>query len=336
METIDLLREKAKSTKAKIVLPEGEEPRTIKAAGYISKEKIAQLIILGDKNETEKALLEDGGDARNVEIIDYKKPALIDKYTDMFYQLRKHKGISRDEAKQAILSNSLYTGALMVREGLANGFVAGAINTTSDVAKAALWCVGPDRKIMTMSSSFIMILPDKSFGADGVLVYADCGIVPNPSPKQLANIAISASDLMKVLFNVQPRVAMLSFSTKGSAQIPEIEKIIKALEIVRQLRGDIIIDGELQADAALVPEVAQIKAPDSPLKGRANVLIFPNLEAGNISYKLTQRLAKARAIGPLLQGLEAPCSDLSRGCDWEDIVDVVAVTVLRHAHSKGV
>lgn len=334
MEIIELIRNRAKKAKAKIVLPEGEEPRVLKAAAFISKEKIADIIILGDKARTEKALIEQGADMEKIEIVDIKTSPLLNKYIDIFYELRKHKNITKEQAKEALLSNSLFFGALMVREHLADGFVGGSINTTGDVARAALWCVGLDRKIMTMSSSFIMILPDKTFGADGVLIYADCGIVPYPSPKQLANIAISASDLMKALFSVEPKVAMLSYSTKGSAEVPEVEKIIKAIEIVRQARPNVLIDGELQADAAIVPEVAKIKAPKSPLNGRANVLIFPNLEAGNISYKLTQRLANARAIGPLLHGLLAPCSDLSRGCSWEDIVDIVAVTVLRHTYEK--
>ena len=334
MEAIETLREKAKKSSAKIVLPESGETRTIQAAAYISREKIAKTILLGNAGNIEKALLENNADMKEIEIIDIKNSALLDKYIDIFYELRKHKGISKDDARDTVSGSTVYFGALMVRDGLADGFVAGAANTTRDVARAAIWCVGLDENIMTMSSSFIMLMPDKSFGADGVFVFADCGIVPYPSPEQLANIAVASSDLINVIFGAEPRVAMLSFSTKGSGKIPETEKLIKAIEIAKKTRPGLIIDGELQADAALIPEIATMKAPQSPLKGQANVLIFPNLEAGNISYKLTQRLAKARALGPLLHGLKAPCSDLSRGCSWEDIVDIVAVTVLRHAHKK--
>ncbi|MBN1405032.1 MAG: phosphate acetyltransferase [Candidatus Omnitrophica bacterium] len=335
METINLIRDNAKKAKAKIVLPEGEEARVIKAAAFISKEKIADLIVLGDEKKTRDSLLSQGADMEKIEVIEIKTSPLLEKYISIFYELRKHKNITPQQAREAILSNSLFFGALLVREHLADGFVAGSVNTTSDVARSALWCLGLDRNMPTMSSSFVMIMPDKSFGEKGVLVFADCGIVPEPSQKQLANIAIASSDLMTAIFDVAPRVAMLSFSTKGSAKVPETEKITAAVEIVKKARPDILIDGELQADAALIPEVAGIKAPGSPIEGKANVLIFPSLEAGNISYKLTQRLAKARALGPLLQGLLYPCSDLSRGCSWEDIVDIVALTVLRHASKKG-
>ncbi|MFH0731344.1 MAG: phosphate acetyltransferase [Candidatus Omnitrophota bacterium] len=332
MEMIQKIRDRAKKTNAKVVLPEGEEPRIIKGAAFISKEAIAKVILLGNKARIESALKRENADMRFIEIIDIEKSPDLEKYINLFYELRRHKGITPDQAKDEILKNTLYYGALMVKEGLAGGFVAGAANTTRDVARAVLWCIGIDRSIKTMSSSFIMILPNKNFGAEGLLVYADCGIVPSPTSKQLANIAVASSDLIKDLFDIEPKVAMLSFSTKGSGDIPEIEKIHEAIEIVRKTNPGLLIDGELQADAALVPEVAEIKAPQSPIKGRANVLIFPNLEAGNISYKLTQRLADARALGPLLQGLQAPCSDLSRGCSWEDVVDIVAVTALRRSH----
>jgi phosphate acetyltransferase len=221
---------------------------------------------------------------------------------------------------------------MLVREKMADGYVAGAAHTTRDVARSALHCIGINPKVGTMSSSFVMIIDDESFGEGGVFIFADCAIVPDPSPRQLTNIAISASKLMKNIFSATPRVAMLSFSTKGSGSSPETENIIKVVEMVRKKEPDLLIDGELQADAALVPEVAEIKAPGSPIAGKANVLIFPNLEAGNIAYKLTQRLARARALGPLLHGVLAPCSDLSRGCGTDDIIDVVCVTSIRCAH----
>ncbi len=335
MDTIGLLREKAKKAASKIVLPEGQELRTIEAAVFLSREKIAKTIVLGTSDNVKKSLEAKNADMKEIEVININNSPLLDKYINKFYELRKHKDITIDEAKKTILGNALYFGALMVSDGLADGFVAGAVNTTRDVARSVLWCIGLDRKIPTMSSSFIMILPNKNFGADGVLIYADCGIIPFPAPKQLANIAISAGNLMKALFNTEPRIAMLSFSTKGSGKVPETENIINAIEIVKKSAPGLLIDGEIQADAALSPEVARIKIPNSPIAGCANVLIFPNLEAGNISYKLTERLANARALGPLLHGLKAPCSDLSRGCSWEDIVDVVAVTALRHAYQKN-
>lgn len=334
LEAIRLLRDRAKNTNAKIVLPEGDDERVIQAAAYITKENIADIVLLGHCDNIKKALEKKNADIDKVKVVDFKKSPLLDKYVERFYSLRKHKGISKDDARNTILNNPVYFGASMVSDGLADGFVAGATNTTRDVARSAMWCLGLDKKIKIMSSSFIIILADKSLGSDGILIYADCAILPNPSSEQLANIAIASSDLMDILFKTKPKIAMLSFSTKGSGEAPEAEKIHSALKIVKKTRPDLLVDGELQADAALVPEVAKRKAPQSPLKGGANVLIFPNLEAGNISYKLTQRLARARAIGPLLNGLCAPCSDLSRGCSWDDIVDVVAVTVIRHAHNS--
>jgi len=220
---------------------------------------------------------------------------------------------------------------MLVREKKADGIVAGAVHTTKDVARSVLYCIGLDPNLGTMSSSFLMIMKDASLGAKGTFVFADCAILPDPSAKQLTSIIISAGDLMQELFCTTPRVALLSFSTKGSGNAPNAEKIIKAVESARVLRPDLIVDGEMQVDAALVPEVAKLKMPDSQICGNANVLIFPNLESGNIGYKLVQRLADARALGPLLSGPLAPSSDLSRGCDPEDIIDVVCLTAIRCA-----
>ncbi|MFC1807835.1 phosphotransacetylase [Candidatus Omnitrophota bacterium] len=276
----------------------------------------------------------DNLDISSAQIIDPNNSAYLGEFSAKFYELRKHKGIS-DEAKKLLVDKPVFFGAMLVREKQAEGFVAGAIHTTRDVARAALYCIGVDPSMRTMSSSFIMAVEDETFGAGGVFVFADCGVVPNPSPRQLSNIAISASDIMQLIFEITPKVAMLSFSTKGSGTSENIEKILKAVDSVRKARPGILIDGELQADAALVPEVAQIKAPNSPIAGEANVLVFPNLESGNIAYKLTQRLAKARALGPLLHGVLAPCSDLSRGCDVNDIIDIVAVTTIRASRRKA-
>lgn len=328
------LREKAKKKKARIVLPEGEDSRILEASDYINREGLAELILLGDRRKIEAVSKNKGLDLEGVQIIEPLSSEYLDDFSNKLYQLRKHKGMTQEEAKKILIEKPVYFGAMMVRERKADGFVAGAIHTTRDVARSALYCIGFDAEAGTMSSSFIMVLDDESFGENGVLIFADCAIVPEPSPRQLANIAISASDLMQMLFSAVPRIAVLSFSTKGSGSTPKTENLLKAVEKVRQVRPDLIIDGELQVDAALIPEVAKIKTPDSLLSGKANILIFPNLEAGNIAYKLTQRLAKARALGPLLHGLLAPCSDLSRGCDADDIIDVVCVTAIRCANKS--
>lgn len=329
LKVISELHKRAKKNPAKIVLPEAEDRRILEAASFINREGLSKIILLGRRDRVEETAKTAGIDIRDLTLIDPAASEYLENFSQKFYEIRKHKGISHEDAKQLLIDKPINFAGMLVREKKADGFVAGAVHTTREVARAALYCVGLDRSIGTMSSSFIMVLDDESFGAGGVLIFADCGIVPIPSSKQLANIAISASDIMKKLFCVEPKIALLSFSTKGSGATKDTERLLKALEIVRSLRSDILIDGELQADAALVPEVAEFKAPDSPIGGEANVLIFPNLEAGNIAYKLTQRLAKARALGPLLHGISAPCSDLSRGCTVEDIIDIVCVTAIR-------
>ena len=266
---------------------------------------------------------------KNIEIIDYLAASDLDNFIQEYYQLRKHKGISLDDARATLIDNPVFYAAMSVRNNKAHGFVAGADHTTRDVARAAIYCVGVNRQTPIVSSAFIMIIPNCSYGEEGLFIFADCGIVPDPSPKQLSEIAFSSAKLLEGLSNFKPRVALLSFSTKGSAKSSSVEKVTVALKLAKSRYPDLIIDGELQADSAIIPEVAQIKSPDSPIKGRANILIFPNLDAGNICYKLIQRLAKARAIGPLLQGLNKPCSDLSRGCNVEDIIDAIALTVVR-------
>jgi phosphate acetyltransferase len=257
--------------------------------------------------------------------LDSKK---VEEFTEQFFQLRQHKGISRDEARQTVL-NPVFYGALLVREGAADGFVAGAATTTPDVAKAALYCLGVDRRIATISSCFIMTIPNCRYGDGGVFIFADCGIIPDPTTRQLAQIAIASAELGHKVLGMTPRVAMLSYSTKGSAGGRFVERIREATVLLKELAPDLVVDGELQVDAAIVPEVAKFKFPDSPIQGNANILVFPNLEAGNIAYKLVERLTGGRALGPLLLGLVKPCSDLSRGCGWEDVVDCAAVTAIR-------
>jgi phosphate acetyltransferase len=307
MDVITQLREKAKRQSKTIVLPEGSDSRVKQAAEFIAKEKLASIILLKE---------------------DELDPKKIDEYTELFFQLRQHKGISRDDARRTV-SHPVFYGALMVRQGLADGFVAGAATTTPDVAKAALYCLGIDKRIATIASCFIMVIPDCKYGENGVFIFADCGIVPDPTTRQLAQIAISSSELAKKVLGLTPRVAMLSYSTKGSASGRFVERIREATAMLREMVPELTVDGELQVDAAIVPEVARIKNPGSPIQGNANILIFPSLEAGNISYKLVERLSGGQAIGPLLMGLVKPCSDLSRGCSWEDVVDCTVVTAIR-------
>lgn len=328
MSLVDELRIRAAKDPKRIILPEGNESRTLKAAEIALKLGMADITILGDVNEINKLAKSLSVDLSKAKFIDPKKSAELKKIADTFYELRKHKGITPEEAYSIVSDKPLYFGAMMVALNMADGFVAGALNTTPDVTKAAIYCVKPNKKVGSVSSCFLIEMDDKSFGEQGIFIYADCGTIPDPSSVQLANIAISAGRLFKKLFNAIPRVAMLSYSTKGSAEGELVEKVVNAVKKANEIAPDIFIDGEFQLDAAIVPEVAKIKCGASPVAGRANVLIFPNLDSGNICYKLTQRLAKARAVGPFMIGLNKPCSDLSRGCLIEDIVDAIALTVV--------
>ncbi|MFH1778363.1 MAG: phosphate acetyltransferase [Candidatus Omnitrophota bacterium] len=328
MNIIDKLKERARSDLKTIVLPESTDERILQAADYIDREKIARIILLGPEDK----ILAGGGinknNFSNIDIIDYLKDTAFEDYVDEFYQLRQHKGITYAAAKQ-VLQNPVYFAAMMVRKNLADGFVAGAVTTTSEVAKAAIYCLGVNSDVRTVSSCFLIIVPECRFGEEGVFVFADCGIVREPTAKQLADIAITSAKLFRQIIEKEPKVAMLSFSTKGSGGGESVDKVIAAKNILQDIAPDLFVDGELQADAAIVPAVAKRKVNNSPVAGYANVLIFPNLDAGNIAYKLVQRLAKASAIGPILEGLNYPCSDLSRGCSVQDIVNVVAVTAVR-------
>ncbi|MFA5346367.1 MAG: phosphotransacetylase, partial [Candidatus Omnitrophota bacterium] len=251
-----------------------------------------------------------------------------ERYIQEYYEIYKNKDIDL-EAVRKLFEDVLYYAAMMTREGKFDGLVAGAAHTTADVVRSSMRCIGIDERITLISSCFIMAVPDCPYGSDGVFVYADCGVIPDPNARQLSCIALSAAELAGKVLDLAPRIAFLSYSTKGSARAKSTDKIFEALAMLKKMAPDLAADGEMQVDAAIVPEVAKIKYPDSPIGGRANVLIFPNLEAGNIGYKLTQRLAKARALGPLLLGLNKPASDLSRGCLVEDVVDCVAVTAIR-------
>ncbi|MBU1045423.1 MAG: phosphate acetyltransferase [Candidatus Omnitrophica bacterium] len=328
MEILDKIRQRARDKQRTIVLPEGDDKRILEAAKIIVEENLARLIILATNEAIKEKAAVAGLDLSKVEVIYPAKSLDLPEFTEKFFELRKAKGITEEQAKEQMLK-PVYFGAMMVRFGKADGMVAGAINTTADVAKAAIYCIGFGEKIRTISSCFLITVPDCVYGTKGTFVFADCGIVPDPSPMQIANIAASAAELFSLLVEEEPKVALLSFSTKGSAEHPLVDKVVRAKEIIDEKYPELIADGELQLDAAIVPEVAMIKAPDSKVAGTANVLIFPDLNAGNISYKMVQRLAKADVIGPMMNGVSRPCSDLSRGCTIGEIVNAVCTTSIR-------
>jgi len=329
MKISETIRQKAKKNPKTIVLPEGEEPRMIKAAVTIVKEGLANLIFLGQEQKIKSLAKElKVNFPEEIKIINPENSELLEKYADTYYKLRQHKGVNLDEANQ-LLRNPLYFGALMVYHDDAHGLVAGSINATGDVFRPALQTIKTAPGIQIVSSCFIMVVPECPYGDNGIIVFADCALNPDPNAEQLADIAIASAETGKILVGIEPRVAILSFSTKGSAKHTLIDKVVEATRIAKEKKPDLLIDGELQADAALIPTIGQRKAPKSEIAGRANVLIFPDLQAGNIAYKLVERLAKAEAIGPISQGMRKPINDLSRGCSPEDIVNVVAITVLQ-------
>jgi len=329
MKLSQLIREKAKKNPKIIVLPEGEEPRMIKAAETIINEGFASLILLGREESIKSKAQELGVELpKEIKIINPKDSRKLKEYAESYYQLRKNKGMSSDEAYQ-LLENPLYFGALMVYHDDADGLVAGSVNATGDVFRPALQTIKTAPGINIVSSSFVMVVPDCPYGEKGIMVFADCALNPEPNAEQLADVAIASAATGKALVGFEPRVAMLSFSTKGSGKHPLADKVIEATKIAKEKKPELLIDGELQADAALIPSIGERKAPNSKIAGKANVLIFPDLHSGNIAYKLIERLAKAEAIGPISQGMRKPVNDLSRGCSAEDIVNVVAITVLQ-------
>ena len=323
MDMMSQIKLKASEKRKHIVLPEGSDDRIIKAAEILNKEKICQVSLLDEKGDVEGRARAMEIDLKGVRIINVNESEYLRRYSDSFYEIRKHKKISREKARE-IVSTPLFFGAMMTREGEADGSVAGAANTTGDVLRAGIQCIGLAENITIVSSMFLMIIP----GWDEPITYADGAVVPDPDPEGLASIAIASAETHRRLTGNEPYVAMLSFSTYGSAEHPMVDKVKEALKLAKEQAPDLKIDGELQVDAAIIPEIANKKAPGSPVEGKANVFIFPDLNAGNIGYKLTQRLAKAEAIGPIIQGLKKPANDLSRGCSVDDIVNVTAICCL--------
>jgi phosphate acetyltransferase len=328
MDLISHIITKARGCKKTIVLPEGEEERVVKAAGKIIADKIAKIVLLGDEDKIAKIADESKVFLKGISIVNPAESHDLKDYSEEFFNMRKSKGLSKEAADKTML-NPLYFGCMMVRRGQVDGLVGGSVNTTADTVRAALQVVGLKEGKGTLSSFFLMIVPDCEYGEKGAFIFADCGVIPDPSSRQLAAVAVSSAESAKLFFNSEPVVAMLSFSTKGSASHPMIDEVREALDIVRKNNPQLLIDGEFQVDAAIVPSVAKIKVPDNKIAGKANVLIFPDLNSGNIAYKLTQRLAKAEAYGPILQGLAKPVNDLSRGCSVEDIVNVTAITAMQ-------
>jgi len=327
MNALSKIKEKAKQKKRRVVFPEGTEPRTINAAKKILSDSIASITLIGDKDKIAKLSGEYGLNLKNVEIINPTHSPNYNQFVGEFMEMRRHKNISEKEAKDTI-ANPLYFGAMMVHNDLADASVAGAVNTTGNVIRAAIQVLGLKEGISTISSCFMMTLPHFGNEYDKVLLYADGAVMPNPTSDELVSIAASTAETMKNILDEEPKIAFLSFSTKGSANHPDVDKVVKAVEKFKVDYPHIKADGEFQLDTALIPEIAKSKAPGSPICGDANILIFPNLDAGNIGYKLTQRLANATATGPIIQGLNKPANDLSRGCTAEDIVDVTAIAVL--------
>ncbi len=332
MDLLNKIKTKAKTLNKRIVLPEGLEERTLKAADELLKEEIVKIVLIGDPNDIYT-------EAKNLGLSHIDKAVIInplkhdkkEKYIDLMVEIRKNKGLTREEAS-GLIEDPLYLSTLMIKNGDADGEVAGAMNATGDVLRPAFQYVKTLPGISVVSGAFIMILKDKEFGEDGLLVFADCAVHPNPTDTELAEIAVATAGTTRAIAGFEPRVAMLSFSTMGSAKHEMVDKVVNATKMAREMAAGIQIDGELQADAAIIESIGKKKAPGSNIAGRANVLIFPTMEAGNIAYKLVQRLAHAEAIGPVLQGMAAPINDLSRGCSVSDIVNLVAITANQAAN----
>lgn len=332
MNLLESIRANAKTQNKTIVLPEGTEERTLKAAEIILNEGLAQLILLGNRDEImQKAKSWNLQCIGKATIIDPRNHDRMDFFTDMLFEIRKSKGLTLEKAAE-LIQDPLYLGTLLIKNGDADGEVAGAINATGDVLRPAFQIIKTLPGVSVVSGAFIMIMRETNWGDDGVMVFADCAVHPNPTAEELAQIAVVTAQTTRAIAKMEPRVAMLSFSTKGSAKHEMVDKVVAATKLAREMAPDLMIDGEMQADAAIVASIGQLKSPGSPVAGKANVLVFPTLEVGNIAYKLVQRLAGAEAVGPVLQGMAAPINDLSRGCSIDDIVNLVAITANQAAN----
>lgn len=333
MDLMNKIWKLAKEDKKRIVLAEGEEDRTLVACEKIIANSLAEIMLVGNTANIKAKAAKLGVNISGAQIVDPETSDKREEYINTFCELRKKKGMTPEKA-EAILKDPLYFATMMVKAGQADGLVSGAIHTTGDLLRPGLQIIKTAPGISTVSSAFIMMVPNSEYGEAGLLLFADCAVNPQPTAEELASIAISTADTAKSLCNIEPKVAMLSFSTKGSAKHELVDKVTEATELAKKLRPDLDIDGELQLDAAIVKKVAELKAPSSKVAGSANVLVFPDIQAGNIGYKLVQRFAKAEAIGPICQGFAKPINDLSRGCSFEDIVNVVAVTAVQAQLSK--
>lgn len=327
---LDHIHKKAIALKKTIVLPESSEPRTLRAVEKVLSQNLSSIILIGKPDEIHQKSKHLGINIDRANIIDPDDFRLLDTYSEILFETRKNKDIpSLDEAKNLLKRDPIYFATLMVFNGEADGMVSGAIHTTADTLRPALQVIKTAPGISIISSCFLIITDQYSLGENGIFMFADCAINPDPDAEELASIAASTASTAQSLLDIEPKVAMLSFSTKGSAKHPLVDKVVKATEILRTKHPNILVDGELQLDAAIIKEVAELKAPDSPVAGKANILIFPDLNAGNIGYKLVQRLGKAEAIGPISQGLAKPINDLSRGCSVDDIVNLIAITAVQ-------